>query len=93
MQVLKVLVVVMGVLIVAGVAVVVATLVSRNASAPLVATHATLDEPAGTRIGSATLSGRDLVVVLQGGGPDRVAVVDLRTGRRTGGVSLARQGE
>lgn len=91
MAALKVAVIVMGLLIVAGVTVIVLTLVQRI-SAPVVAplAQATLDEPAGTRIaGVATASDR-LAVQLQGGGPDRVVVMDLRTGRVVARARLAR---
>jgi hypothetical protein len=49
-----------------------------------------LDEPAGTRIVGAGGVGGDLAVLLQGGGPDRVVVVDAATGRVAGGVRLGR---
>ncbi len=89
MQVMKALVVVMGVLIVAGVAVVVATIVSRSTHPVLHAAAMLLDEPAGTHIAGASLSGHDLAVTLQGGGPDRVTIIDLATGRTAAGVTLA----
>ncbi len=79
MRALKVLVVVMGVLIVAGVVVVVATIAQRMNPAKLAA-PAPLDEPVGTRIAQISAAGDRVVLLLQGGGPDRVAVLDLRTG-------------
>jgi hypothetical protein len=93
MRGLKVLVIVMGVLIVGGMAVVMAVLVQRF-FAPVVphamAGPVTLDEPAGSRIVAASGNGERLVLQLQGGGPDRVVVIDLRSGQVTNRVGLAR---
>ena len=94
MRGLQAAVIFMGVLIVAGVAVIGITIVRRlNAPAPggvapgLAAL--VLDEPAGTRMVSATAAGDRLAVLLQGGGADRVVLVDPRTGAVAGRVSLA----
>lgn len=80
-------VIVMGVLIVAGVAVLGITIVRRMGSAaasgPLM-----LDEPAGTRIVSASAAGDRVAVLLQGGGPDRVVLLDAHSGRAVGQVVL-----
>ncbi len=81
MRALKVLVVVMGLLIVAGVVVVVATIAQRMNPAKLAAVPEPLDEPVGTRIAQISAAGDRVVLLLQGGGPDRVAVLDLRTGQ------------
>ncbi len=90
MRMLMTAVVVMGVLIVAGVATVAVTIVTRLGAAPSAAASFVLDEPAGTRIaGVAALPDR-LAVTLQGGGPDRVVVLDLRTGRVVAHAALAR---
>jgi hypothetical protein len=51
---------------------------------------AVLDEPAGTRIVGTSTAPDRLVVQLQGGGPDRVVVLDTKTGRVLGRVGLAR---
>ncbi len=62
------------------------------ATTPLSATPlaAVLDEPVGSRIvGIAVVQDR-LAVQLQGGGVDRVLLVDPRTGAVAGRVSLAR---
>jgi hypothetical protein len=94
---LKVAVVVMGVLLVAGTATL-AFLIARRvpslaggggaaSSSPF---HAVLDEPAGTRIAGVVAIQDRLAVQLQGGGPDRVIVLDPRTGLRSGAVLLAR---
>lgn len=89
MRALQAAVIVMGVLIVAGVAVVGTTIVRRMA-APVGGAAVVLDEPVGTRMVSAALAGERLAVVLQGGGPDRVLLVDPRTGAVAGRVGLAR---
>ena len=77
MRALMVLVVAMGVLIVAGVAGLIAVVASRAVSkhAPMAA-PAALDEPAGTRIAGIASLGDALALQLQGGGADRVVVVD-----------------
>jgi len=79
----------MGVLIVLGVGVIGVTIVRRMAVAPGGAA-AVLDEPAGTRITAVAGAGERLAVLLQGGGPDRVVLVDPRTGTVSGRVGLAR---
>jgi len=89
-RLLKVAVVVMGVLIVAGVGTLVALLAQRMSPAAGPIASAVLDEPAGTRIAGTSAAPDRLAVQLQGGGPDRVVVVDTRTGRVLGRVGLAR---
>lgn len=94
MRGLKVLVIVMGVLIIAGMTTVMAVLIQRifapaATTAPVAAGPVTLDEPAGTRIAAASADGDRLVIQLQGGGPDRVVVLDLRTRAVTARVRLA----
>jgi len=87
MKALKVLVVVMGVLIVVGVVVLVAAMGQRLSGGTKLASPGLLDEPAGTHISQISASGDRLSLLLQGGGPDRVVVVDLRQGQvmlRTG---------
>ena len=90
MRALKVLVVVMGVMIVAGVATLGVVLSRRLTTAPAGLGTVMLDEPAGTHIAGAVPGGDIIVVHLQGGGPDRVAVVETRTGRVVGRIGLAR---
>jgi hypothetical protein len=91
MRALTGLTVFMGVLILAGTAVLIAVIVNRAASpAPERRFAVTLDEPAGTRIaGIAALQDR-LGVELQGGGPDRVVLIDPRTGVQFGRIALGR---
>jgi hypothetical protein len=95
MQALKIVVVVMAVLIVLGTAGVVTVIVRRSAAtAPVVAPappiSLALEEPEGTRIaGIAALHDR-LAVQLQGGGVDRIVLVDPLTGAVAGRIALAR---
>ncbi len=96
MRVLKIAVVVMGVLIVLGTVGLVVG-IARRSGTPVVAVPtwpptmaAVLDEPAGTRIaGIAALRDR-LAVQLQGGGADRVVLIDPDSGAVAGRISLAR---
>jgi len=87
---LKVAVVFMGVLIVGGVIVLFTVLAQRMSSGSGPIASAVLDEPAGTRIAGTSTAPDRLVVQLQGGGPDRVVVLDTKTGRVLGRVGLAR---
>lgn len=87
---LKVAVLVMGVLIVGGTITLVALLAQRMSSGGGTIASAVLDEPIGTRIAGASAAPDRLAVQLQGGGPDRVVVLDTRTGRVLGRVGLAR---
>lgn len=92
---------IMGVLIVVGTVTLVVLVASRAtsgsgagggssgvAAAPV--TQVVLDEPVGTRIAAASVSGDRVLVRLEGEGPDRLAVVDLRTGRVVSRIGLAR---
>eukprot|EP01037_Dinobryon_pediforme_P001814 gene1814-1844_t len=76
MRALKILMAVMGVLIVAGVAGL-GYVVTSRLTVPKLAAPALLDEPEGTRIAKISTSGDRVVLLLQGGGPDRVVVLDL----------------
>ncbi len=90
MRALVVAVVAMGVLIVIGGATL-GVMVARRASVAPPAVHdAVLDEPAGTRIAGVSALPDRLALQLAGGGPDRVVVVDLRTGQVVGRAALAR---
>ncbi len=90
MRGLQAAVIFMGVLIVVGVAVVGTTIVRRTmAPVQIGAGPVVLDEPAGTRMVSVTAAGDRVAVLLQGGGPDRVLLVDARTGMVAGRVGLA----
>jgi len=94
---LKIAVIVMGVLIVLATALLVATIIRRQAGASSAASSppagsgtVLLDEPAGTRIGSVVAVRDGVALLLQGGGPDRVVLVDPTTGRATERIGLAR---
>jgi hypothetical protein len=91
MGVVKVLAVLMAVLIIIGSTVVVVTIIKRSTVEPGPTNVAViLDEPTGTRIGGiAALSDR-LAVLLQGAGPDRIVLVNPRTGAEAGSIALAR---
>ena len=90
MRALKVAVIVMAVMIVVGVAVLGFALTRVAFGTPPALASATLDEPIGTRIaGIAALPDR-LAVQLSGGGPDRVVMIDARSGRVVGRAALAR---
>ncbi len=92
----------MGIMIVAGVTVLVVVMVQRMSVPPPaiasavvtspgpVATDILIDEPSGTRIATLSLAGDHLAVQLAGGGPDRVVVVDTRAGRIVARTALAR---
>ncbi len=94
MRALQAAVIVMGVLIVAGVAVLAVTLMQRIATvsgpARAAAEALVLDEPAGTHIAASSLAGERLVLQLSGGGADRVVVLDLAHGRVVGRVAVGR---
>lgn len=103
---LKIAVVVMGVLILLATAFIIATIVRRQmaptAPAATPASMATppapapvnssvvLDEPAGTRIGAVVPVRDGFALLLQGGGPDRVVLIDPATGRPIERIGLAR---
>ncbi len=89
MRGLVVLVALMGVLIVAGVAGVAVTITHRLGAAPAQA-ETLLEEPVGTRMGGVAAVADHLAVLLSGGGPDRVVLIDPRTGRVVGRVGLVR---
>ncbi len=90
MRALMVLVVGMGVLIVVGVVGLIVVVTGRVASRHAPALPAVvLEEPAGTRIAGIAPLGDSLALRLQGGGADRVVVVDPQ-GRVTRRLELAR---
>ncbi|HQT78190.1 MAG TPA: hypothetical protein PLD10_14135 [Rhodopila sp.] len=94
MRALKIATIVMGVLIVGGTMALI-IVVARRSATPTVAAlpasmSATLDEPVGTRIAGIAAVQDRLAVQLQGGGTDRVVLIDPRTGSVAGRISLAR---
>jgi hypothetical protein len=91
MRALKALTIMMGVLIVGGTAVLGVVLARRMgnngpAAAPI---SVLLDEPAGTRIAGIAGAGDLVAVRLQGGGPDRLVLIDPHSGAATGHIGLA----
>jgi hypothetical protein len=97
MRALKTVTIVMGVLIVLGTVTLMVLLARRSVAPPAaavatlpagVAFSATLAEPEGTRIAGVSEGGDRLAVSLQGGGPDRVVLLDPHTGAVVGRVVL-----
>ena len=95
MRFLKVAVVVMGVMILAGTTTLVVVIARRVGSAPVLpaSVAASLDEPVGTRIAGIAAVGDRLAVQLQGGGPDRIVLIDPRSGVVVGRVGLRAGGQ
>jgi hypothetical protein len=94
MQALKVATIVMGVMILLGTTALF-VVIGRRLSHPVppptkAAASLVLDEPAGTRIATIIAVQDRLALQLQGGGPDRVVLIDPRSGAKAGEVSLAR---
>ena len=96
MKAVKIAVLVMGILILLGTAVIIGTVIKRAtsggsvASGPDKAFVSLLDEPAGTSIAAIAPLNDRMAVHLRGGGPDRVLLIDPATGTVTGRISLAR---
>lgn len=88
LRVLKVAVIAMGVLIVAGVATLATLIVGRVAPSGGTAKAFRLGEPSGTGVANAALSGDHVLMVLRGGGPDRVVVLDAASGRVLARIGL-----
>ena len=90
LKILKFVTILLGALIVLGTTVVIVTIVKRLSGPPAPAEIAImLDEPAGTHIAAMAATQDRLALHLQGGGPDRVVLLDPRTGARTGSIVLA----
>jgi hypothetical protein len=97
LQALKFAVVIMGALILVGTTTLVVVVARRSSGAapPVEAglpaiIDAALQEPPGTRIiGIAAMQGR-LALALQGGGGDRVVLIDPGSGTVVGRISLAK---
>ena len=91
MRALKAATIGMGLLIVLGTTVLIATIVKRSAAPGVpVDLAAVLDEPAGTRIVGIAPVGDWLAVQLQGGGADRVVLVNPHTAAVAGPISMGR---
>jgi hypothetical protein len=90
MRFLKVLTIVMGVLIVLATTVLIVLIARRigGGGAAPASIAILLDEPEGTRIAGIASAGDRLAVQLNGGGPDRVLLVDPRSGAVVGRIAL-----
>ena len=89
MRFLKILTIVMAVLIVVGTTVLLVAIARRLGSPSVPAPIAVLlDEPAGTRIAGITSVGDRLALRLEGGGADRVVLLDARTGAIAGRIAV-----
>jgi hypothetical protein len=89
MRFLKFVTVAMAVLIVVGTTVLLVAIVRRIGSpAPPAQVAVLLDEPAGTRIAGIAAVGDRLAVRLEGGGTDRVVLLDARSGVVSGRIGL-----
>jgi hypothetical protein len=89
MRFLKFITIAMAVLIVAGTTVLLVVVV-RRIVAPVAPAQmeVLLEEPAGTRIAGVAAVGDRLAVRLEGGGADRVVLLDARTGAVAGRIGL-----
>jgi len=90
MRALLTLTVVMGVLIVVATAVLGVLIVRRLAAPPVSLPALALDEPLGTHIAGIAAIGDRLALRLEGGGPDRVVVIDPSHAVVLGHIGLAR---
>jgi hypothetical protein len=90
MRALKILMVVMGVLIIVGVVVLGVLLTQRLRPAQGLAASSVLEEPEGTHIGQISAAADRVAVLLQGGGADRLVVLDARTGAVVSRIRLSR---
>ncbi|MBW4090557.1 MAG: hypothetical protein HIU82_05540 [Proteobacteria bacterium] len=92
MRVLTAATIAMGVLILLGTTVLVVTIIHRAAgpapAAPVGPIALVLHEPAGTAIAGIAGAGGRLAIALHGGGPDRVVLVDPRSGVVAGRIAL-----
>ncbi len=94
MRTLKALVIGMGILIVAGTAMIAVMIVRRGADGSAASGNASITParialPAGARVIETALDGDRIAlrIALTGGG-ERVVIIDARTGRRIGAVDL-----
>ena len=92
MRGLKIATVVMGVMILAGTGIMLTLMIKRSSSVPVVSIPtdlvSVLEEPSGSRIVGISVVQDRLALLLQGGGADRVVLVDPRTGKAMGRISL-----
>ncbi len=90
MRALIALTVIMAVLIVAGTSLLGVLIFRRLSAAAVTLPSMALDEPPGTRITGMTGLGDRLVLRLEGGGPDRIILIDPSRALVVGHVGLVR---
>ncbi len=90
MRLLKAITIGMGLLIVVATTVLVVVIAQRlGRPEPVpIETALVLNEPSGTRIVGVAAAGDRLAALLQGGGTDRIVLIDPRTGSVAGRVEL-----
>lgn len=95
MKALKALVLGMGVLLVAGLGLLVYGVSTRMGNPPVTASRPTggfgeveIALPAGARVEQMAIAGERVVLRLSGGGPERVLVLDPASGRVSGSFAL-----
>jgi len=88
MRFLKIITIAMAVLIVVGTTVLLVMIARRIGTPAMPSVAVLLDEPAGTRIVGIASVGDRLAVRLEGGGADRVVLLDARTGAIAGRIGL-----
>jgi hypothetical protein len=81
--------IVMGVLLVAATVALGTVIVLRLTAGPASPVLAHLQEPEGTRIAGVAGWADRLAITLQGGGTDRVVLIDTHSGREVGRVQIA----
>ena len=90
MRLLRAITIGMGLLIVVATTVLVVVIARRLGGPTSISTQTTLmlDEPRGTAIIGIATAGDRLAALLQGGGADRIVLIDPRTGLVAGRVEL-----
>lgn len=88
MRALKIATIAMGVLIIAATVLLVVLIIRRASPISATGLATTLHEPPGTRLIGITTTPSGLAVALQGGGPDRIVILDPRSMRVTGQVTI-----
>jgi hypothetical protein len=89
MRALVVATIVMGVMIVVGTATLLFFIAQRLSTPTATAAPMVLDEPLGTRIAGLAASSDRLALSLQGGGPDRLVLIDPQSLHVLGRVALS----
>ncbi len=91
---LKTLVIVMGIVIIAGATVVVTTIILRGGALGGPVVRGVIDLPAGARVMETRMDGGRLLIRLElAGGGERILINDARTGAPIATLDLARDGK